>query len=93
MASAKRKSVLDALVAGSSSDSDSEEEEGKGRKEAEADGPSKKKGAISLLDLQRAGYKSGPSVLLMRDPGDAAQTSWNWWESPPACQAQATSMH
>lgn len=37
-----------------------------------------KKAAISLEDLQRAGYNSGPSVLLMKAPQEQQEQQWNW---------------
>lgn len=37
-----------------------------------------KKGSITLDDLERAGYKSGPSVLLMKPPEEQGQTNWAW---------------
>jgi len=102
MASGK-KSVLDALVAGSDdSDSDSGgvaektadaakapasetrggdgEASGSGGEadDAQDGGGKRRKGAITLEDLQRAGYKSGPSVLLMRPPEEQGQSDWTW---------------
>jgi hypothetical protein len=79
-----KKSVLDALVGGGDSDDGSEEEDagpsaskGEGEEEEE-DKPASKKKALTLEDLQRAGLKEGPSVLLMRAPKDEGQTNWAW---------------
>ena len=47
--------------------------------EATAAAKRAKKAAISLEDLQRAGYNSGPSVLLMKAPQEQQEQQWNWW--------------
>mmetsp|Transcript_38243 Transcript_38243/g.108107 ORF Transcript_38243/g.108107 Transcript_38243/m.108107 type:complete len:162 (-) Transcript_38243:52-537(-) len=38
----------------------------------------KRKGKIDLETLERCGYKSGPSVLLMPDSKPAGQSEWAW---------------
>ncbi|GIL76172.1 hypothetical protein Vretimale_5758 [Volvox reticuliferus] len=38
----------------------------------------KKKPNLSLEDLERAGYKSGPSVLHIKAPSEPEPQNWNW---------------
>lgn len=57
--------------ASSSGDGSDQEQAGAAAKRA-------KKAAISLEDLQRAGYSSGPSVLLMKAPQEQQEQQWNW---------------
>lgn len=92
MSANKKKSVLDQLIdAGSDSDSEDDQQVGSGAgKQAESAGSGSdgeeetaaakraKKAAISLEDLQRAGYNSGPSVLLMKAPQEQQEQQWNW---------------
>ncbi|KAG2437937.1 hypothetical protein HXX76_005553 [Chlamydomonas incerta] len=67
-----------------SSDSDKSEEEREEaqeeqeEEEAQLKGPAKKKAAIKLEDLERAGYKSGPSVLYVKPPAETGEQNWNW---------------
>ncbi|KAG2449887.1 hypothetical protein HYH02_005409 [Chlamydomonas schloesseri] len=81
-------SKLDKFMALPEDDSDSDdsdkseaEEEAKEEEEeeeAEVKGPAKKKAAISVEDLERAGYKSGPSVLYVKPPSEAGEQNWAW---------------
>lgn len=45
--------------------------------EAAAKEPPRKK-ALTIEDLQKHGYKDGPSVLLVRPPTDSAENNWAW---------------
>ncbi|GFR48474.1 hypothetical protein Agub_g10165 [Astrephomene gubernaculifera] len=38
----------------------------------------KKKPVLSVEDLERAGYKSGPSVLFIKPPSETGPQNWNW---------------
>jgi hypothetical protein len=72
------KKILDALDALS----DDSEASSSGSEEAEDEPqqqPAKKqKTDISLEDLQKQGYSSGPSVLYMKPPEEDGQQNWNW---------------
>jgi hypothetical protein len=71
------KRILDALDA--LSDDSEASSSGSEDAEQEAQQPAKKqKTDISLKDLQRQGYSSGPSVLYMKPPEEDGQQSWNW---------------
>lgn len=68
---------------GSEPDSDSEasaseKEEEQEDPEEQKQAPKKKKIELSVEDLERAGYKSGPSVLHVRAPAEQGPTDWNW---------------
>lgn len=70
-----KKKILDALEALSDdeiSSSGSEEPE-----DAPQQQPAKKQ-KISLEDLQKQGYNSGPSVLYMKPPEEEGQQNWSW---------------
>ncbi|KAF8063084.1 hypothetical protein HT031_003923 [Scenedesmus sp. PABB004] len=41
-------------------------------------GPAAKKAKITLADLEAQGYTSGPSVLFIKPPDEAAEASWEW---------------
>ncbi|PNW70385.1 hypothetical protein CHLRE_17g717700v5 [Chlamydomonas reinhardtii] len=82
-------SKLDKFLALPEDDSDSDdsehskseqeaEEQEEEEEEAQAKGPAKKKAAIKLEDLERAGYKSGPSVLYVKPPAETGEQNWNW---------------
>ncbi|KAG1657368.1 hypothetical protein FOA52_015922 [Chlamydomonas sp. UWO 241] len=87
MAGKGKKSVLDNLLGGGDSDGDSDDSdapesgsgaENGGGEDAEAAAAKKPKKELKLEDLQRQGYKSGPSVLLMKPPEEDGQDNWNW---------------
>lgn len=40
--------------------------------------PSKKKAKIDLEDLEKCGYKSGPSVLFVPAPNKQSESCWEW---------------
>ena len=64
----------------SSSSSSSAEEDGEGAKAKEKEITSqqkRKKSGVTVEDLKRNGYRSGPSVLLVREAAEENQ-SWNW---------------
>uniref|UniRef100_A0A7S0RPI0 Uncharacterized protein n=1 Tax=Chlamydomonas leiostraca TaxID=1034604 RepID=A0A7S0RPI0_9CHLO len=63
--------LLDDL-SGSGSDSESEEQE---QEEQQTKKPKKE---ITVEDLQRVGFKGGPSVLHMKAPQDQGPQNWNW---------------
>jgi len=72
------KKILDALdavsdnsEASSSSDSEADEEPQQPAKKQKTDN-------ITLEDLQKQGYNSGPSVLYMKPPEEDGQQNWNW---------------
>jgi hypothetical protein len=73
-----KKKILDALEAlsddGSNEASSSASEE---PEEAPQQQPAKKQ-KISLEDLQKQGYNSGPSVLYMKVPEEEGQQNWSW---------------
>lgn len=73
-----KKKILDALEAlsddGSDETSSSASEE---QQEAPQHQPTKKQ-KISLEDLQKQGYNSGPSVLYMKPPEEEGQQNWSW---------------
>mmetsp|Transcript_8892 Transcript_8892/g.18981 ORF Transcript_8892/g.18981 Transcript_8892/m.18981 type:complete len:189 (+) Transcript_8892:60-626(+) len=87
-----RTSMLNALEELSSSDSESEEQRQDGSGDAQTsedpdeDQPAEKKTkkGITIEDLQRAGYKSGPSVLNMKAPQEAGPQNWNWSDGKAA---------
>lgn len=73
-----KKKVLDALDA-LSDDSDASSSGSSDNEHEEEQKPAKKqKTEISLEDLQKQGYNSGPSVLYMKPPEEAAQHNWAW---------------
>ena len=76
MAAKSKKSILDALVDEDSSDSDAEKTGDEGEEEEAVTKRSKK--ALSLEDLERAGFKGGPSVLLMKAPEENQANFGNW---------------
>jgi hypothetical protein len=45
-----------------------------------AAGPAAKKqrAEVTVEDLEKAGYTSGPSVLFMKAPKEEVQTDWTW---------------
>ncbi len=68
---------------GSEPDSDSEasaseKEEEEDEPDEQKQAPKKKKIELSVEDLERAGYKSGPSVLHVKAPAERGPTDWNW---------------
>lgn len=67
-----------AELSGSSSDDDEAEEEVEDVLEA----PLKKKRAAAKEpapdDLEKLGYKSGPSILFVPEPQDSAKPNWEW---------------
>ncbi|KAG2493504.1 hypothetical protein HYH03_008320 [Edaphochlamys debaryana] len=77
-------------------DEDSESKDGSGSGEGESSEPEaeaeeqqvpkKKKVELSLEDLERAGYKSGPSVLLVKPPVDEGPSDWTWGKGRPKGQ-------
>ncbi len=60
---------------GPSSDSDSPSSSGNEEEDVKVP---KKKPVLSLEDLERAGYKSGPSVLLLKPSSETEPQNWNW---------------
>lgn len=78
----RTKKILEALDAVSDDDSgatcsDSEQEQDAAPEQL----PKKQKKAdagITLEDLQKQGYSSGPSVLFMKPPKEEQQTNWTW---------------
>jgi len=71
------KKFMDALSELSQgSDEDSESEGGDDVTDAPA--PKRTREAIDVSVLERNGYRSGPSVLLMPAPREQAQPSWGW---------------
>lgn len=83
-----KKKVLDALDAlsddsdvSSSSSSEGEEEQQQPAKKQRTD--------ISLEDLQKQGYNSGPSVLYMKPPEEEGQQNWAWYDRPGTLQLAA----
>mmetsp|Transcript_35709 Transcript_35709/g.63672 ORF Transcript_35709/g.63672 Transcript_35709/m.63672 type:complete len:187 (-) Transcript_35709:354-914(-) len=79
----KGKKFMDALdvLSGEDSDSDSEggsKAKGEGEGEEVAPAAKKSKAAIDLETLQRCGYTSGPSVLLMPEPKATGVSNWGW---------------
>lgn len=53
------------------SDKSDEEQEQPGKK-------TKKLGSLTVADLERAGYKSGPSVLFLKPAQEGGTSDWNW---------------
>ncbi|GAX77629.1 hypothetical protein CEUSTIGMA_g5072.t1 [Chlamydomonas eustigma] len=73
----KKKSILDELVEEDSSENDSDANDDV-QKHDEEDVLAKKPKSLTLEDLQRAGFKGGPSVLLMRPPEEQQDMALNW---------------
>ncbi|WIA20072.1 hypothetical protein OEZ85_005933 [Tetradesmus obliquus] len=76
-----KKKVMDALDALSddSDDTGSESSEEEEQQKAAEQAPAKKqKTDITLEDLQKQGYSSGPSVLYMKPPEETGQANWAW---------------
>ncbi|KXZ50946.1 hypothetical protein GPECTOR_14g192 [Gonium pectorale] len=69
------------LTLGPEDGSESVGSEGTSGSEDEAEQQEKqprKKPALSLEDLEKAGYKSGPSVLFVKPPAEQEPQDWNW---------------
>jgi len=77
MASNSRRKVLDALE-GLSSDDDASTSEAEDEKDEEAPATKKAKQDVTIEDLEKAGYTSGPSVLYMKAPQEQQQSDWAW---------------
>jgi hypothetical protein len=73
----KKKSILDELVDEDSSEHDSDENVDDLKNEG-VNVLAKKPKSVTLEDLQRAGFKGGPSVLLMRPPEEQQDMSFSW---------------
>ena len=91
MSGKSKKSILDALIDDDDDESDSDVEavdkEPKDKEEEEEEVTTKRpKSSITLEDLQRAGFKGGPSVLLMRAHDEQTTNFGNWYiGSTSAC--------
>ena len=92
MSGKSKKSILDALIDDDDDESDSDVEavdkEPKDKEEEEEEEITTKrpKSSITLEDLQRAGFKGGPSVLLMRAHDEQTTNFGNWYiGSTSAC--------
>ncbi|GLC39229.1 hypothetical protein PLESTB_000394200 [Pleodorina starrii] len=69
------------------SDSDTDAPSSSGSDQEDVKVP-KKKPALSVEDLERAGYKSGPSVLLVKPPAEQEPQNWNWSSGRAAKQQE-----
>jgi hypothetical protein len=89
---------MDTLGDLSGSGSDSEKEEEGDAQDVTAQPAAKKKRAAALEpapeELERLGYKSGPSVLAIPEPQSEAEPSWEWcWLPAPFPPLGICSMH
>lgn len=67
--------ALDAVSDDSDAGDSSEEQEDEAKEPAPA---KKQKTEITVEDLQKQGYKGGPSVLYMKPPEESGQQNWTW---------------
>jgi hypothetical protein len=75
----RAKKILDALEAVSDDSEVSSSESEDAADEQLPQQPAKKqKTDVSLEDLQKQGYSSGPSVLYMKPPEEDGQQNWSW---------------
>ena len=74
--------MLDALE-GLLSEDDASTSEAENEKDEEAPAPKKAKQDVTIEDLEKAGYTSGPSVLYMKAPQEEQQLDWAWWVALP----------
>eukprot|EP00879_Flechtneria_rotunda_P011214 GHRR01011712.1.p1 GENE.GHRR01011712.1~~GHRR01011712.1.p1 ORF type:complete len:194 (+),score=66.66 GHRR01011712.1:247-828(+) len=71
--------ALDAVSDGSSSDGDDSRTDGADEAGQQQQMLAKKhKAEITIEDLQKQGYQSGPSVLFMKPPDGPLEQNWNW---------------
>jgi hypothetical protein len=73
-----RRKVLDALE-GISSDEEASSSAEEDDKEEEIPASKKAKPDVTIDDLEKAGYTSGPSVLYMKAPQEEQQCDWAWY--------------
>lgn len=72
------KKILDALDVLSDDSEASSSGSEDARDEPQQQPAKKQKTDISLEDLQKQGYNSGPSVLYMKPPEEEGQQNWAW---------------
>lgn len=75
----RAKKILDALEAVSDdSEASSSGSEDAADEQLPQQPAKKQKTGVSLEDLQKQGYSSGPSVLYMKPPEEEGQQNWAW---------------
>jgi hypothetical protein len=70
-------SELSSSSSGSKAGSDAEEEAA-GAGTSTGPAAKKQRAEVTMEDLEKAGFKSGPSVLFMKAPKEEVQTDWTW---------------
>jgi hypothetical protein len=70
--------ALDAVSDDSDDSASASEHEEEASEMQQQQHAAKKQKVITVEDLQKLGYQTGPSVLYMKPPEEAAEGNWTW---------------